>query len=120
MRDKKLEGEIMGIIKKYQPVLLLTRNTFELEYPTQNKNALAECMCNFPYLNVTMNYGDKLIEKWKKKDDIVPYILHEMCHVITDPLYCKAISRYVTENEINDERELLTDYICNILVVNKL
>jgi len=112
--NKELEKEIYKIIGKYQHILLLNRNTFELKYPTENKESLAECVCNYPYLNVIINYGDKLVEKWKKKEDIVPYIVHEMCHVITDPLYCKAIGRYATKDEINDERELLTDYICNI------
>ena len=110
----------MEIIKKYQPILLLTRNTFELNYPTESKKALAECVFNYPYLNVTLNYGDELIKKFNKKENIVPWIVHEMCHVITDPLYAKATSLYVSENEIRDERELLTDYICNIVIINKI
>lgn len=120
MKNKKIEKEIMRIIKKYQPVLLLQRNTFKLEYPTSNNEALAECVFNYPYLNITIRYSDKLIKSFNKKEDITPYIIHEMCHVITDPLYSKATDRYVSRNEILDERELLTDYICNIIVINKL
>ncbi len=115
-----LEKYIMAVIKKYQPVLLLTRNTFELESPTRDPDSYMECVFNYPYLNVTIKYSDKLLKAWQKGKDIVPYIIHEMCHVITDPLYSKATSRYVSKDEILDERELLTDYICNILVINKI
>lgn len=120
MKNVKLEKEIMKIINKYQPILLLQKHTFKLKYPTESPHTLAECVCNYPYLNVTIRYGDKLIDKWKRKEDIVPYILHEMCHPITDPLYCKSCARYVGEREILDEREHLTDYICNIIILNKL
>lgn len=120
MVNKKIEKYILQVIKKYQPLLLLQRNTFELEHPTTNPDALMECVCNYPYLNVKLKYSDNLIKDYKRGRDIVPYIIHEMCHVITDPLYCKATERYVSKNEILDERELLTDYICNILVINKI
>lgn len=120
IKHRKIEKEIYKIINKYKDVLLLQRNTFELKYPTENEKALAECVCNYPYLNVTINYGDKIINKFKKKENIVPYIIHEMCHIITDPLYCKAVTTFISKNEIEDERELLTDYICNIVVKNNL
>lgn len=120
MKNPKLEKEIYAIIKKYQSILLLQRNTFEVKYGTENSHALAECVFNYPYLNVTIKYSDKLVKDWENKKDITPYIIHEMAHVITDPLYAKANLRYSTRSEIEDERELLTDYICNIVVLNKL
>lgn len=120
MKNPKAEKAIMAIIKKYQPVLLLGRNTFALKYGVENKDSVMECVFNYPYLNVVFKYGDELIERFNNKEDITPYVVHEMCHVITDPFYAKAIERYVTKFEINDERELLTDYICNIVLINKL
>lgn len=115
MKNLKVEKEVMAIIKKYQPILLLNRNTFTLKYGTENPNSLMECVCNYPYLNVTLKYSDGLAER----KDKVPYVVHEMCHVITDPLFVKAIDRYSGKTEILDERELLTDYICNIVIINK-
>lgn len=116
MKNKKLEKYIYLIIKEFSPKLLLERHTFEVKYPTENKEAMAECVFNYPYLNVTIKYGDKLIKDWGNKKDIVPFIVHEMCHPIIDPLYSKAVSRYVSQDEIRDERELLTDYICNVVL----
>lgn len=120
MDKKKIEKYIFSIIAKYREVLLLQRHTFELEYPTKSKEALAECVCNYPYLNVRIRYSEKLVEDWKKGRDIVPFIVHEMCHVITDPIYCKSIARFASERDLLDERELLTDYICNIAIINRM
>jgi len=120
MKQLKLEKYIYEIIGKYSKILLLDKHTFELRYKTNNDNALMECQYNYPYLNVTLRYSDKLIKKWKNKEDIIPYIVHELCHPITDPLYAKAVRRYVSENEILDEREKLTDYICNIVMKNEI
>lgn len=120
MKNEKAELAIMEIIARYQPILLLGRNTFKLKYGVENKDSVMECVFNYPYLNVILSYGDALIERFKRKEDITPYVVHEMCHVITDALYDKAINRCVTKSEINDERELLTDYIANIVLINKL
>lgn len=120
MKNLKFEKYVMSVIEKYQRILLLDKHTYELQNKLENKEALMECVFNYPYLNVTINYGDKVIEKWKGGKDIVPYIIHEMCHSITDPLYSKSTARYVTRDEILDEREKLTDYICNIVVKNKI
>lgn len=118
--QKKFEEYLTKLINKYSKILLLDKHTFELHYGVYEQNSLMECVFNYPYLNVTINYGDKVMEKWVNGKDIKPYLVHEMCHPITDPLYSKATSRYVSKDEILDEREKLTDYICNIVIKNKL
>ena len=118
--DPKFEKYCLKVIEEYVPKLLLQRHTWEVKYNTENPKSVLECVFNYPYLNITINYGDKVLEKWKKKEDIIPYIVHEMCHPITDPLYCKATNRWSTHDEVKDERELLTDYICNIIIKNKV
>ena len=112
---QKIEKEIWRIIHKYIPILHIQNFTFKLKHGCDDKNAYAECRACYPYLNAEIRYSDLLVmELYAKGIDIEPYILHEMCHLITDPLYSKAISRYVGVDEIRDEREKLTDYICNI------
>ena len=93
---------------------------FSLHYGVESPEALMECTYNYPYLNNQINYGDKVLKMWKEKKDITPYIIHEMCHPITDPLYCKASSRWTTHEDVKDEREKLTDYISHIIIKNKL
>lgn len=114
----KFERYVYSVIKKYSDILLLQQHTFEIKNKLENQEALMECVFNYPYLNVTLHYGEKVFQKWKRGEDIIPYIVHEMCHPITDPLYSKALARYTTRDEINDEREKLTDYICNIVIKN--
>ena len=113
---KDFEAYIFGVIKKYVPVLFLQRHTFELSGNIGNKGALFEFKFAYPYLNSTVCYSDGAFDRWTQREDMRPFIVHELCHAITDPLYCKAISRCVSEGEISNERELLTDYICNIVL----
>lgn len=112
---QKVEREIWKIIDEFKSKLFLCNFTFKLEHVCESEHAYAECKVCYPYLNATIRYSNLLVmELFAKGIDIKPYIIHELCHLITDPLYCKAVSRYVSIGEINDERERLTDYICNI------
>lgn len=120
MKNPKFEKYIHKIIEKYAKVLLLDHSTFEVKYGVNDERSLMESCFNYPYLSITVKYSDDAIKKWKNKEDVVPIIIHELCHPITDPLYSKACDRYVSKGEINDERERLTDYIANIIVKNKL
>ena len=113
---ENFEKYAYGVIHEYQKKLLLDKHTFELKFNKDMGEALMACVFNYPYLNVTIRYGERAIEKWKAKEDVVPYIVHEMCHPITDPLYSKSVDRYASKTEIEDEREKLTDYICNIVL----
>ena len=115
-KDKQLaEKEIMRLIEKYSPILLLDHIVFRSHYGLENANSLAESVFRYPYLDATINYGDELIGMVKSKKDITNYVIHEMCHTITEPLYSKSISRYVSPGEITDEMERLTDHIANII-----
>ena len=117
--NKKFEVYVLKVIKEFVPILLLQRHTFKLKKGTEDNRVYMECVFNYPYLNVTIKYSKRIVKKWRKNEDIVPYIVHEMCHPITDPLYTKATARYVSKDEILDERERLTDYICNIALKMK-
>lgn len=117
--NKNFETYVYSIIEKYQPRLLMTAYTFVLEYGLEKASSTMECKFNYPYLNITIMYGTRVVEKWEKGEDIVPFVVHEMCHPLTDPLYAKAISRHVSEDEIRDERERLTDYICYLILKNE-
>lgn len=118
---KKFEEQVLKIIKKYQKILLLQRFTFMLVYdPKLEENSIMESAVVYPYLNAKISYGKTALEYWREGRDMKPYIIHEMCHSLTDPLYIKAIQRYTTSNEINDERETLTDLISHIIIKNDL
>ncbi len=117
---KKYEKYLMNLIKKYQPILLLDKFTFQLELDDDDDNYFANSF-RYPYLNAVIYYSKKSFKDWKKnKKDMTNYIIHEMCHSITDPLYSKSLERFTSRSEVENERELLTDYITNIIIKNNL
>lgn len=118
--NAKFEAYVYKVIEKYSKILLLDKHRFELRGVLENENALMECKFSYPYLLVILNYGQEVVNRWKHKKDIVPIIVHELCHPITDPLYAKACSIWKSKDEVEDEREKLTDYITNIVIKNNL
>ena len=113
-KNEEFEKYIMKIINEYIPVLLLQRHTFSLKAGCTKKDNLFECKFSYPYLNVIIGYSYSALKDWEKEIDLKEFIVHEMCHAITDPLYDKAFGRFITKNEVENEREMLTDHICNI------
>ena len=116
---KAFEKWSVPVLKKIQDILLL--NDFHpLEIEPSEKDNTSECLVAYPYKSITVRYSNNLVQDWKKKkiNDVLSVFVHEMCHPITDPLYCKAINRYAGKDEIEDERERLTDHFTNIIVKN--
>lgn len=118
MNRKKFEAYIKAVSEKFIPKLLLQNHTFSILRGVTLDGSLFEAVCNYPYLTVCIRYSEEAFHRWEKKVDLTPFIVHELCHALTDPLYCKADNRYVTRQEILDERERLTDLIANIVLHN--
>lgn len=109
----------LALAKKYQKLLLLDDHNLTFEYQKEiSKDAAMHHLCRYPYKETTIQYSKYAIELWKekKKEELKAIIIHELCHSVTDPLYCKAISRYVTSGDMEDERERLTDHLANVIV----
>lgn len=70
---------------------------------------------NHPYLDSNLYYSDKALEDFKKGTLSKWAIVHEMCHAITDRFYSVASDRYIGKNELEEEREHLTDTIAAII-----
>lgn len=116
MKNKKFEDYVFKVIDKYKNLLDLGNFTFKLNYPCQNEDAYMECFNVYPYMDAKFNYSDSVIKMWKNKENITGIIVHEMCHLVTDPLYIKGDRRYSSQNEILDERENLTDFISKLVL----
>lgn len=102
--------------KKYEKVLKLQHFKVRIAFKSDLGNALMQCSSRFPYMDPDIYFNDYTITKWKEnKDEVERCLVHEMCHIITDALYCKALKRFVTQDEIEDERETLTDRIALIV-----
>lgn len=114
MKSKKFELAANKVIAAYIPLLMLQKHTIRLEYGTENQKAIMECSVRYPYLDAKITYSDLAVAQFDRGEDITLLVVHELCHIITDPLYCKARDRWASSTEIEDEREGLTDYIARI------
>lgn len=120
---KEFEKWALKELLKLQKILLLDDHyPVEIEYGTAQANSYADCKFTYPYKSVTIGYSDQMLKDFKGKKylQIKNSLAHEMCHVFTDPLYAKACNRFVSRNEIEDEREQLVEHIANIVLKHKL
>jgi hypothetical protein len=122
---KAFEDYLLKVINKCIPVLLLQKYTIEVrisEIDDWDKRPDFDSgyfgnLFNYPYLNAIIIYSKEALDDWiEENTDMAPYIIHEMCHIITDPLYSIGNKRYVSKEALENERELLTDHICNIVL----
>lgn len=120
MKETKrhFEKKYTPFIEQVAKVLLLdSQHPIELK-AKELKNSWATFDSAYPYKSITINYSQELTKEPDRK--IKDVLIHEMCHALTDPLYLKGNSRYVTTDELNDVREELTDHLANVVIKNKL
>lgn len=116
---KEFEKWALPYLKKFQKILLLQHfSPLKIEYEPGMKEASAKCTFHYPYQSITVRYSDDLFKDWQKGINVTPTLLHEMCHPLTDPLYSVGYDRYVTKDQLENEREKLTDHIANIILEN--
>lgn len=72
--------------------------------------------CGHPYQYGFLKWKVETFEDWKEnKDKVTYYLLHEMLHLLVDPLSKIASSRYLTKDQLVDGVEELTDKLAVIL-----
>jgi hypothetical protein len=117
---KQFEKWAMNQLLNIQRILLLQDHyPIELEW---KEGSDSECVFCYPYKSIKILYADYLLDEWRKKNysKVIDVLVHEMCHVITDPFVQRAYARYTTKEDVMDERERLTDHIANIIRINKV
>jgi hypothetical protein len=108
-----IEQSIKGVIDLYVPILMLQHFTFEIN---KDDGAYFTCKFCYPHFEAVISYSEQANKDFLAGKDISRYVVHELCHLITDPLYSKAFDRFVSKNEIEDERERLTDWIARMVM----
>lgn len=114
MKNKKFEDYLLKVISKYKKILKIERHNIDVEFDDM-KDAYMKINFSYPYLDTTVRYSKDALEDFNNKKFQDNVVLHELCHVITDPLYGLAYERFVGKRELEDMRELTTDIICNII-----
>lgn len=100
-------------IKFYKPILGIALNNIGVKENSDTQ--YLEFKYTYPYVDSTIFFSNEAFNSWKKGDLTKDLILHELVHSITDPFYTKASTRYTSKNEIEDERERLTDTVTSIV-----
>lgn len=115
--EKDYVSFIRRCIEKYQGPLLLASYTIVIR---KKDNEYLACQLRYPYNDGIVIYSNRSYRDWLEEPASYHErkILHELCHLITDPLYTKARNRFGSEGEIEDEREKLTDHLA--VMVHKL
>lgn len=112
--EEQFKDWITYQINHYLPILGLQLHRIEIE-KNEKETTYLGIKCAYPYLDPMLYYHENAFKSWVEGKLEADRILHELCHIITDPLYCKATQRYVSQDEIKDERERLTDTIAAII-----
>lgn len=110
--EKEYQKWIERMYDKYKSVLFIEK--YSLKSEKKQEGYLASRF-NYPYLDIVIEYSEESINDWKKDSKSAERrIVHEFCHVITDPFYCVSVG-YSTKEQIENERERMVDHIAQII-----
>lgn len=97
---------------------------FDIQYRFSSKRKIrdraevyAEIAVDSSYLNAHMTIRPPVIELYKKdqKDKIKKILCHEIAHIRTEKLIHLASSRFVSEIEVRQENEKLTEILGRLM-----
>lgn len=100
-------------VKYYKPFLGLELQRVAIEEDKDTEYLGIKFV--YPYLDPTIIFSEDAFKDFQDGKIPKDRILHELCHALTDPLYAKSVGRFVSKDEIQDERERLTDTITVII-----
>lgn len=117
MSTKTFEQWVRTQLDKYQKVLLLHDHTIYLEYKDLRASDMFEVSVRYPYKDVNVYYGPTALKEFKEKNhgELRVSVIHELVHVIVDPLYFIGVERYTTQDQLNNERERAVDHIAKVI-----
>ncbi len=114
-KEQKLK-KINSLVKKYKKVLYLDDWEFNIKMADDNDGAAAWIKPDpvYKHANLTVDHC-----AFKPPNNIENIIKHELCHCLTETLYRYCIDflngRFRGPNDIEDQRELLTDKISKLI-----
>lgn len=119
--QKEFEKFAYGVLKEYQPKLLLTH--FHIDIEARKSANYLEVDNRVPYLDPAIGYNpERVLKDWNdgKKEELKRSLIHELFHVLTDPLFNMGGDRYATKDHYNQMREHTVDHLANIIYKNNL
>ena len=120
---KKEMDYIESLIIKYKKVLKLQDWRIEFIFQNgevaddENYKDVAVIDINISYLTATIEFKPFFIKRIQidSKKIIKPTIKHELCHILTEPLYELACTSFKSAKELERIREQLTEKISKLI-----
>lgn len=128
--NKQFKKYIRELADYVRTLLFQGEYEMSIAYMSENENRnnrnnnrflkYAEIEIDFTYLTFTINIYPLVENLWKKKDGwgIANIITHEMCHLLTEPLYHLAVPTIsnATVDVLEEVRERQTQRITNTIM----
>lgn len=118
MLKTKKEKYIFELIDKYRKIFQVENHEFDVVFADKKENMpLADIDHEQNYQRITIKIYPILMEKGL--NDIRETLIHEFCHILTDPICNQAHNlfsgKFVTQEQIMYNNEMSTSMIANIL-----
>ena len=119
----KYKKAVRNVIKEAKSIMLLNIYNIDIYFNKEDnergEHIAGTCSINTKYYDVDINFYPIHFDCYKENDDyqFVKTIIHEMSHIITEPLYleaCQAIAP-ISRDYIETIREQTTEQIANII-----
>lgn len=118
--SKKRIREATAIVDKWRPILGLESWEFIYVYSTDYNGAAAEIVTLPQYLRSTLTIYEELFKPYNPVEKI---LVHEMCHVITEPLYSVGVDflngKITSLKDLSFFRELATEQMTRAVLKAK-
>ena len=118
INKKELKQKIEKCVKEAQEDMNLQKWNIIVYYDNDIRT-VGQCERDREYLRAWITFNlDKVLKDYKigKEDTLKLHCYHEVAHILTYELEFLASSRYVAEEEIETERERLTEGITRIIL----
>ena len=120
----KQKKEINDYLKKWQTLLFLNEWKFELFYHNDPKDECLEITMQAEYKNAFLEINtETLFEKIKDKKEREEAIVHELCHILIEPLVWltnqAAEGRKITGKEFRRCEESVTQHVTRAIFYQK-
>ncbi len=115
--------EVHSVMKENKAVMLINHWNinifFHKELSERGDDVVGHCETSIKYYNADINFYPIHFTCYKEKDDytFIKTIIHEMSHIITDPLYLEAYLAVppISRDYLETIREQTTERIANII-----
>ena len=128
---KAFKDRVYELVQYFQELISAQEYTVTVLFRKAPKHKvemeMASIFVDGVYLCATLKITDNLLKEWEsgRGQQVVLTICHEMCHVLTEPLYCEALWLDVKSSKservkqsLADIRERQTELICKAILKN--